>query len=340
MPDSPFWQKCNSHCVMCTNSDAYIMEPDEKYSLEKHLEKIRELKANPDDRTVFYRNGEHGGYFLFTGGEPTLHPKFFRLLGAYRENFPSFAMTLLTNGRTFCDEGFARDTLRVGGVPFDLCIPIHGPDAKTHDSVTRSPGSFAETVAGLKHLLKHRRPGQGVEVRVILHRHPVRWLPDTLRFLLSEFPDTSLYRLTLVYFESEGQAAKNLESIKVPLSAAAARIAGAQDLLARFAEARLYHFPLCVLPDTLWTKAWRTLPSYEIRHVEACRRCAMSDLCAGPHDWYAPVFGEAEFQAFPERRRVVQTGNPFNPIEAVTQETTPWRPAPPVDAVRDPSARW
>ena len=87
MPDAPFWQKCNSHCVMCTNSDAYIEEPDSKYSLEKHRAKIAELKGAPGDRGVYYRNGEHQDYFLFTGGEPTLHPEFFKLLGEYRKSF-------------------------------------------------------------------------------------------------------------------------------------------------------------------------------------------------------------------------------------------------------------
>ncbi|MBI3297865.1 MAG: radical SAM protein [Elusimicrobia bacterium] len=340
MPDAPFWQKCNSHCTMCTNSDAYIDEPDAKYSLEKHREKIAEYIARPGDRTIYYRNGEHGGYFLFTGGEPTLNPEFFRLLAEYRAAFPDFPMTLLTNGRLFCDEAFARNTLVLGGAPLDLCVPVHGPDAKTHDSVTRAPGSFVETVAGLKHLLKHRRAGQGLEVRVILHRHPSEWLAETLAFLLSEFPDTAAYRLTLVYFESEGQATKNLEHIKISLSDCAARVAAAAALIARFSEARLYHFPLCVLPPGLWPLAWRALPSYEIRHVSACRTCAMNDLCAGPHDWYPGVFGEGEFAAFALRRHVTETGNPFHPIAEVHQESLPWRPTPPADAVRDPSARW
>ncbi|MDE2290661.1 MAG: radical SAM protein [Elusimicrobia bacterium] len=340
MPDAPFWQKCNSHCVMCTNSDAYIEEPDEKYSLEKHLEKIREFKENPADRGVYYRNGEHGDYFLFTGGEPTLHPRFFRLLGAYRAAFPATPMTLLTNGRLFCDEAFARDTLRVGGAPFEVCVPVHGPDAATHDSVTRSPGSFAETEAGLRHLLAHRAAGQAVEVRVILHRRPAEWLPQTLDYLLQAFGDPGGYRLTLVYFESEGQAAKNLAAIKLPISECAARVAACADRLARFPDVRLYHFPLCVLPPELWDRAWRSLPAYEIRHVDACRRCALNDVCAGPHDWYPGVFGDAEFRPFSERRRFEPTGNPFHPVGRLLEGDDPWTPGALIDAEKDPEARW
>lgn len=340
MPDAPFWQKCNSHCVMCTNSDAYIEEPDSKYSLEKHRAKIAELKGAPGDRSVYYRNGEHQDYFLFTGGEPTLHPEFFKLLGEYRKNFPALPFTLLTNGRTFAVEEFAKGTLAVGGRPFDVAVPIHGPDATTHDSVTRAPGSFVETVEGFKHLLRHAGEGQRLEIRVILHKHPTRWLPRTLELLLKEFPDTRAYRLNLVYFEVEGQAQKNFKSIGVSLSDCARQVDACWETLRRFDEVRLYHFPLCVLPERLWPFAWRTLPRYEIKHVEACRACPVSDVCNGPHDWYVPHYGDGELKAPAERPAMTLTGNPFRPIEAVGRGSVGGRPTAVVDETKDPEARW
>ena len=340
MPDAPFWQKCNSHCVMCTNSDAYIEEPDEKYSLEKHRAKIAELKAAPGDRTVYYRNGEHQDYFLFTGGEPTLHPEFFKLLGEYRKNFPALPFTLLTNGRTFCVESFAKSTLAIGGRPFDVAVPVHGPDATTHDSVTRAPGSFEETILGLRHLLRHMREGQRLEIRVILHKHPTRWLPRTLDFLLREFPDTRAYRLNLVYFEVEGQAQKNFKSIGVRLSDCARRVDGCFETLRRFDEARLYHFPLCALTRRLWPYAWRTLPRYEIKHVDACRACPVNDVCNGPHDWYAQAYGAAEFVAPAARPPLLLSGDFFHPILSVEGGSPAAAPAPVVDELKDPRARW
>jgi pyruvate-formate lyase-activating enzyme len=325
---------------MCTNCDSYIMDPDEKYGLAKHREKISAFKAGRGDRAVYYRNGEHADYFLFTGGEPTLNPEFFRLLGEYRKEFPAAPLTLLTNGRAFYHEDFARSTLRVGGVPFDLAIPVHGPDATTHDSVTRAPGSFVETIEGLKHVLRHRAPGQGVEIRIILHRWPARWLERTLRFLLESFPDTSAYRLNLVYFEVEGQAEKNFEHIRITLSECAAFVDGCFDLLRKFPDLRLYHFPLCALPERLWPYAWRSLPRYEIKHVEACGRCAMNDVCMGPHDWYPRLLGTGEFRPYEARRNVSLTGNPFHPIAEVLGGESPAVPMPIRDEVKDESARW
>ena len=219
-------------------------------------------------------------------------------------------------------------------------MPIHGPDATTHDSVTRAPGSFEETVRGLHHLLRHLGEGQRVEIRVILHKNPTRWLPRTLDFLLMEFPDTAAYRLNLVYFEVEGQAQKNFKSIGVRLSDCARRVDACFEALARFGELRLYHFPLCVLPARLWPFAWRTLPRYEIKHVEACRACPVNDVCNGPHDWYAPVYGAAEFSPPPARPAMEATGNPFHPIAAVGEGVVEAPPVPIADEAKDPRARW
>jgi len=340
MPDAPFWQKCNSHCVMCTNCDSYIEEPDVRYSLSKHREKIAEFKASGKDRGVYYRNGEHGDYFLFTGGEPTMNPEFFRLLGEYRTSFPLMPFTLLTNGRSFCMESFAKNTLRVGGSPFEVCVPVHGPDATTHDSVTRAPGSFDETVKGLDHLLKARAPGQKVEVRIILHKRPTEWLEDTLKYLLDRFRGRMFDRLTLVYFEVEGQAEKNFESIKIPLEDVSAKIDDCFPLLRRFEDARLYHFPLCSLSQRLWPYAWRTLPAYEIVHADACRDCTVNDICIGPHDWYEGRFGAELFQPFRRRPIMQLSGNPFHPVEAVGQGSTEAEVPPIVEQVKDEGAHW
>jgi MoaA/NifB/PqqE/SkfB family radical SAM enzyme len=325
---------------MCTNCDSYILDPDEKYGLDKHRAKIREFKNAPDDRTVFYRNGEHSNYFLFTGGEPTLHPEFFKLLGEYRRNFPETPFTLLTNGRSFFYDEFARNTLKLGGTPFDVAVPVHGPDARTHDSVTRAPGSFVETIEGLKNLFKHRVEGQRLEIRVILHKNPTRWLDKTLRFLLKTYPNTEHYRLNLVYFEVEGQAEKNFRSIAITLGDCAKKVDACFELLGEFSEARLYHFPLCALSRRLWPYAWRTLPRYEIQHVDACRSCAVNDVCNGPHDWYAKFFGADEFKPFSERPALSLRDSFFHPIESVGEGTQPGAPAPIADEKKDDRAKW
>ena len=59
--------------------------------------------------------------------------------------------------------------LRRTGVAVDhLVVSVHGPDAKTHDAQTRSPGSFEQTLAGLAAVTRLRR-----EHRFTLHTSTV-----------------------------------------------------------------------------------------------------------------------------------------------------------------------
>lgn len=294
MPDIAFWHRCNSHCVMCTNMDSFIRATDRHYDLEAQLRKLRRFAATRDKR-VYVRNGDQADYVLFTGGEPTIHPHFLRLMAEFRKALPRLPFCLLTNGRTLAYPSFARRLLAVVGVPFSAAIPVHGHDAAAHDAVTRSPGSFSQTLDGLRNLFRFRRPGQEVEIRVVLHKRTAQRLERTLDFLLEEFPDTHLYRLSLIHFEMEGQAEKNFERIRLSLGECVARIESSTGTLARFHDFRLYHFPLCVLPQALRARARRTLPRNDIRFLRRCRSCRARASCAGVQRWYPDRFGDSEF---------------------------------------------
>lgn len=56
-------------------------------------------------------------------------------------------LSLFTNGRRL-DAPLAR-RLAAAGVD-EVVVSLHGPDAATHDALTRAPGSFDEAVAGLR----------------------------------------------------------------------------------------------------------------------------------------------------------------------------------------------
>ena len=191
MPDIGLWHRCNSHCVMCTNMDSFIRATDRQYDLEAQLDKLRRFAATRDTK-VYARNGEKTDYVLFTGGEPTLHPDFLRLMLEFRKALPRLPFCLLTNGRTLAYPYFARRLLTAVGAPFSVAIAVHGHDAKTHDAVTRSPGSFAQTIAGLRNVFlppPGRRSNSDRSAQAPGSR-------TDAGYLLKAFPDARLYRLT------------------------------------------------------------------------------------------------------------------------------------------------
>ena len=82
-----------------------------------------------------------------TGGEPTLHPEFFRIFEEVTTH--DAWVTVFTNGRWKNPEQFVR---RVRGRRHfsGLLISLHGADAASHERFSGVLGSFAETVSNIR----------------------------------------------------------------------------------------------------------------------------------------------------------------------------------------------
>lgn len=82
-----------------------------------------------------------------TGGEPTLHPEFFRIF----EKVTSYDawVTIFTNGRWQDAKGFVK---RIRGRRHfsGLLISLHGANAASHEAFSGVPGSFIETVSNIR----------------------------------------------------------------------------------------------------------------------------------------------------------------------------------------------
>ena len=292
MPDIAFWHQCNNNCVMCTNPTEFFLSRPRRYSFGGQKKKLDDYLSGRTD--AYVKNPSKGDYFLFTGGEPTLHPRFLELIRHFRGRLPGADLRLLTNGRRFQYGDFTARFLDCAGEPFMTAVSLHGCGPKGHDSITRTPGSFLQTVAGLHNLLALKPAGHLLEVRLVLHKMSIRGLAGILTFLLKEFPETGGYRLALIFFESEGQAEAAMDSLWLTLTEAASAILKNRKLLARFAAPRLYHFPLCVLGKPLRRLAEVTLPEDERVYGGKCAVCAQRRSCVGLMRWYYSMYGDSE----------------------------------------------
>ncbi|MBM4397724.1 MAG: radical SAM protein, partial [Deltaproteobacteria bacterium] len=108
------------------------------------------------------------------GGEPTLHP---RLAAAVRHarSLGFRQVNVTTNGRRLADRKFARRLLAAG--PTSLLISLHGHTAAVHDALTRVPGSFDETVAGIRNAVALKAPALDLGVNVTVATQNVGHLP-------------------------------------------------------------------------------------------------------------------------------------------------------------------
>ncbi|HVE12057.1 MAG TPA: radical SAM protein [Elusimicrobiota bacterium] len=311
MPDFSIWPQCNIGCVFCSNPVEGFRNTEEKYSFAEIVRKVERYKRG---LKTFVKFDDVRDYFNLTGGEPTLHPDFLKIVAHIRTEFPKNLIRLLSNGRMFAYPDFARRTLGIGLEPFEVAVPLFGYDAPSHESISRTPKSFEQTVAGLRNLLAHRAPGQKIEIRIILTRIQVRHLDGLLDFILEEF--SAVDRVAFLFVELEGFAEKYADAVKMPMSECAAHLDRNYEKLKKLPDARLYHFPLCVLPTRLWPFVYNTLAPFKITYLDGCHSCAHKSQCVGVHKSYQKTMGAPDIRPIPKARDVRLSGDPYRPVLA------------------------
>jgi MoaA/NifB/PqqE/SkfB family radical SAM enzyme len=310
MPDFPIWPQCNIACVFCSNPVEGFRHTTDRYSYEELAKKVHDYKKG---LRTFVKFDHVRDYFNLTGGEPTAHPDFLKILALIRTEFPANLIRLLTNGRMFSYEDFARRTCGIAQLPFEAAVPMFGYDPKTHDGISRTPGSFADTTLGLRHLHKHRKPGQKVEIRIIMTKVQARHLDGLLDYLLEQFPWVD--RVVFLFEEVEGFAEMYKDRLLFTQSECAEHIDRNYEKLQKFKEARLYHFSLCTLPTRLWPHMWRTLDNWKVTWLEGCRtQCQYRGQCVGVHRSYEKHLGAPDIKPITDKRPVVLGEDPYHPI--------------------------
>lgn len=293
MPDIALWNKCNNKCVMCTNMEEFSRQDSAQYGLRCQIRKLeRYLKGISP---VYAKNADKSGYITLTGGEPTLHPDFFKAITYFRRRLPGVPVTLLSNGRTFASPAFTKKFAAAAAAPFSVAIALHGPSAAVHDAVAGVRGSFSQTVGGLKNLFALRK-GQEIEIRLVLHRKTIKTFPATLRYMLRTFPDTSAYRVAAIHYEIEGMSLVNHPSVALKFSSSAPVVDRSLPLIRSFTDFRLYHFPLCQVRPELRSRCRVTLPAEDRLYPPACRGCRLRRGCLGLMAEYFKKFGADELK--------------------------------------------
>ena len=127
---------CNLRCGHCYQDDYQISTPE------------KQLYSVLDKYTDFVRQNGFYGQINLTGGEPLLHPAFFRLAEEIKRR--GFRLGILTNG-TLIDEDMAD---RIHSVhPVFVQISLDGSPA-IHDNI-RGKGAFRKALCAIR-LLKKR----------------------------------------------------------------------------------------------------------------------------------------------------------------------------------------
>ena len=241
--------QCNSRCIICPQKP----EPQPRRYAETALKVLSLLRTDAPPS------------FGVTGGEPTTDWEGLA------------AVQLLTNGRRFSDFEATAKLMRSCPSRTLFCIPLYADNDIEHDAITAVEGSFAETIAGIHHLVRHQCH---VEIRIVLVRQNVARLEDFSHFLFWNLPFA--VHIAFMAMETSGLAANNLDRIWVEPKEYASSLERAVVFLhRRRMNTSIYNIPLCLLPERLRPFARDSISSWKKTFLPVCRECGAASSCAG-----------------------------------------------------------
>jgi His-Xaa-Ser system radical SAM maturase HxsC len=255
-------ERCNNYCLMCSQPPK---DADDSWIVDEILKTLPLI--DPDTHEIG-----------LSGGEPTLlGPDLFRILRACKTWLPRTAVHILSNGRRFADEQFAQEYATVDHPDMMVGIPVYSDLANMHDYVVQADGAFDETIRGILNL---KRLGQKVEIRVVLHRQTYSRLPQLAEFLARNllFVD----HVALMGLEITGFTRANLEALWIDPYDYREQLSAAVHTLAAYRmHVSVYNLQHCLLPESLWPYARRSISDWKNEYMPECGGCAKREECAG-----------------------------------------------------------
>jgi len=284
----PIFFRCVNRCLFCSS---------DMRAAGAHVLSLKEID-------VVLRKMKRRGFthVTFTGGEPTLHPQFIGALQAAKAL--GYRTQVVTNG-----SALAIARLRKRALPLldELCVSIHGHNAKLHDGLTQNPKSFSrirKTLAGVR--------GPALIVNTVVNRLNVSSLPAIAEFVCGQRGVKQFWVSGLI---PEGEGLRNYEQLAVPYKEILKNVPRLAATAARRGVAiRFFAIPLCTLgeyrafnsalyknPSAAVSRSGKVLanglPMPKAVKTARCKGCVLRTSCPGIWEPYKRLFGDSELKA-------------------------------------------
>lgn len=286
---------CNNRCRFCVQGDKrYKFENRDTDDVKRLLEEARQGIDS----------------IVFTGGEVTIRPDFMELLSHARD-LKYRVIQIQTNGRMFANRSFVEECVAHGATEFSPAL--HGHIPELHDYLTRAPGSFAQTVSGLKNL---HALGLYTLTNTVITRSNYRHLPEIAKLLVKH--GVAQYQFAFVH--AVGTAGENFAGIVPRKTLVEPYVKRGLDVGIRAGVSVMTEaIPYCfmsgyedyvaerIIPRTKIFDAEQTIEDYtDFRLNEGklkgppCEECCMKAECEGPWREYPEYYGWSEFKPMTE----------------------------------------
>lgn len=255
-------EQCNHYCLMCSQPPKRI---DDSWILEEVEELIPLIPR-------------YAGEIGFTGGEPTLYgERFLNLLRLTKSYLPHTSIHILSNGRAFKDDSFAKAYADINHHDVMIGIPIYSDDPAQHDYIVQARNAFDETVRGVINLKRHN---QKVEIRVVIHKQSLDRLTQLCEFIGRNllFVD----HVALMGLEMMGFTRANLEMLWVDPHEYKDKLSEAVRKLVGYGmNVSVYNHQLCLVNDDIRPYYRKSISDWKNEYAPECAGCLRINECGG-----------------------------------------------------------
>lgn len=255
-------ERCDNYCVMCSQPPK---ARNDDYLVDELFQVIPWMSLDTAEIGI-------------TGGEPSLlGERFVALIDHLGRHLPETAVHVLSNGRAFVDQAFARAVAAVRHPDLMIGIPLYGALPEQHDYIVQRRGAYDQTVRGILNLKRH---GVRVELRFVVHAETYGWLPSFARFVARNL--VFVDHLALMGLELMGFAHANLDALWIdPLDYQRELLEAATVLVRAGVPLSIYNHQLCVLDPRLHWLARQSISDWKNCYFDECAACSIREECGG-----------------------------------------------------------
>lgn len=294
---------CNSNCQFCS------IEPS-----KRNINKTTQEALND----ILQARREGFRVIGFGGGEPTIRKDILNLV-SFAKKLGFETIRIQTNGIMLCYKNFCKDLVLAGANFFKFSI--HGHKPEIHDKLTRVPGSFKKSIAGLEniHSLEAR-----TEVDIVINKLNYKFLPQIIEFFSISKGVSSF---VIIYPLYRGRMKENSKTLGVKLTEVIPHLEEAIYLAwnLQLDKCLIMNVPFCAAkiksaielpkpmskyfgensprklnlkvnaPETIVEDADEDAIRGKIK-IAKCKKCYFASFCDGVWKNYIEVFGTKEFE--------------------------------------------
>jgi organic radical activating enzyme len=272
---------CNNRCTFCAQG-----ELERKRSRAARCETTTERL-----RRLFDERGEKpDSAVAIVGGEPTIHDALPDLIAESRARGAA-TVHVQTNGRRLAYANYVRQ-LRDSGLN-SLEISLAGPREDIHDYHTSVPGSFRQSIKGIRNAML---AGIDTALTVVITRSNCRHLLEAVEVATS----LAVRALHFAFAQPQGRASANFPRVVPRIEACIPQLTRAGDVCGQLGLPLFVSgFPRCRLPSAgiLPFDEAQPKPHGSSEYRPPCCDCGYRTTCPGISDVYRDRYSSAEIVA-------------------------------------------